>query len=257
MTDFGALASPRTLPGASIHNMPATALGSGSLILSSTAAAGGSSSGPMHQAANGSSSHTAAAAVGTAGDGPTDVVVQEQQQQQQPMSPLATLAEAATSPQAQLLLQQPHQQQQHVHKPPLVPASFNRRGGLVLQGLQSPLPVMHLGPPGPATPISQAMGSVSWLRSLAQGMTLEPSPALQRYMAAAGADAGTVLVERVKGAAEAVFMSGAGGDPMAVGGLQGLQHGLAQERQSEVGMGVGVGALAVKGHSRFESISLC
>jgi hypothetical protein len=237
MTDFGALASPRTLPGASIHNMPATALGSGSLILSATAAAGGCSSGPMHQAANGSS-HTAAAA-GTASDGPTDMVVAEQEQhhQQQPMSPLAALAEAATSPQAQQLLQQPHPQQHYVHKPPLVPASFNRRGGLVLQGLQSPLPVMHLGPPGPATPISQAMGSVSWLRSLAQGMPLEPSPALQRYMAAAGADAGTVLVERVKGAAEAVFMSGAGGDPLAVGGLQGLQHGLAQERQGEVRLG--------------------
>jgi hypothetical protein len=140
------------------------------------------------------------------------------------LSPLAALAAGVSSTQQR-------------QKPPLVPGSLQARraaGDFVLQGLQSPLPMMGLGPPGPQTPISQAMGSVSWLRNLAQGLTAEPSAALQRYMQAAGAEAGPVLVERVQAAAEAVFMSDASGEPVMAGGLQGLQHGLAQERQTEV-----------------------
>jgi hypothetical protein len=209
LTDFGALASPRMLPGASIY-MPATVLGS---------LAGARSVPVKAEHANGTS-HAAVAAAGadSTSDGPSAMSVELPQH----LSPLAALAAAAAAA-------------PRIQKPPLVPGSLNRRGGLILQGLQSPLPMMNLGPPGPQTPITQAMGSVSWLRGLARGLTVEPSTALQRYMEAAGAEAGPVLVERVKAAAEAVFMSDAGGDPMMCVGLQGLQHGLAQERQSEVG----------------------
>jgi hypothetical protein len=217
LTDFGALASPRTLPGASIH-MPATALGS----------LPDARSLPVKAEHGNGTSHSAGAAASAGADrtsrGPSAMSVELPQQ----LSPLAALAAAASA-------QQPQQQQQRIQKPPLVPGGLNRRGGLVLQGLQSPLPMMNLGPPGPQTPITQAMGSVSWLRGLARGLTVEPSAALQRYMEAAGAEAGPVLVDRVKAAAQAVFMSDAAGDPMMPGGLQGLQHGLAQERQSEVG----------------------
>lgn len=209
LTDFGALASPRTLPGASIH-MSATALG---------ASADARSAIVKSETANGSSTHAGATATPfDAGSGPTAMAVEVPQQQ---LSPLAALAAAAAM-------------QQQRQKPPLVPGGPNRRSGLVLQGLQSPLPTMNLGPPGPQTPITQAMSLASWLRGLTRSLTLEPSPALQRYMDAAGAEAGPVLVERVKAAAEAVFMSDGAGDPMLAGGLQGLQHGLAQERRTEV-----------------------
>lgn len=221
LTDFGGLASPRTLPGAAIH-MPGSAVAGSADARSAAAAAA-----VKAEAANGDAhASTAAAAAGGSG-GPT--TMSNEHPQQHVLSPLAALAAGMSSTQQ-------HQQQQR-QKPPLVPGSMQSRraGDFVLQGLQSPLPMMGLGPPGPQTPISQAMGSVSWLRSLAQGLTAEPSAALQRYMQAAGADAGPVLVERMQAAAEAVFMSDAAGDPVLTGGLQGLQHGLAQERQTQVG----------------------
>jgi hypothetical protein len=212
LTDFGALASPRTMPGAVIH-MPATALGSTAGPDSHTVQLR-----PLSESVNGSSHAAAARSADTAAD---------RGHLQQQLSPLAALAAAATS----------EQQPQHVQKPPLGPnMARSKAGGLVLQGLQSPLPMMGLGPPVPATPISQAMGSVAWLRGLTRGISEQPSPALQRYMQAAGAEAGAVLVQKVKAAAEAVFMSdGASGEAGVVGGLQGLQHGLAQDRQTEVG----------------------
>lgn len=180
------------------------------------------------EAANGDAHASTAAATAGGSGGPT-TTMSLVHPQQHVLSPLAALAAGVSSTQ--------HHQQQQRQKPPLVPGSMQSRraGDFVLQGLQSPLPSMGLGPPGPQTPISQAMGSVSWLRSLAQGLTAEPSAALQRYMQAAGTDAGPVLVERVQAAAEAVFMSDAAGDPVLAGGLQGLQHGLAQERQTQVG----------------------
>jgi len=233
LTDFGALASPRALPGASILMPGAAAVGSG---------AGDSRTAPTKEqpSVSGSSMHVqesdGAAGAAAAHSG----AVHAQQ-----LSPLAALAAAAASSQQQQQQQQQQrqahhqqQQQQHGQKPPLMPGGLARKAGLVLQGLQSPLPMMNLGPPGPATPISQAMGSVSWLRGLVRGLQVDPSPSLQRYMEAAGADAGPVLVERVKAAAAAVFMSDAAGDPVLSGGLQGLQHGLAQERQTEVGLGL-------------------
>lgn len=218
LTDFGGLASPRALPGAAIH-MPA-----GRPVKAEAA------NGSCHAAAP-----TAAAGAAAAAGAPSADVSMAADTDREQLSPLAALAAAATSQQRQQHAQHPQQHpQHHVQKPPLGPGGLARKGGLVLQGLQSPLPMMNLGPPGPATPISQAMGSVSWLRSLARGLPLEPSTALQRYMEAAGADAGRVLVERVNAAAAAVFMSDAAGDPVVAGGLQGLQHGLAQERQTEV-----------------------
>jgi hypothetical protein len=194
-----------------IH-MPATALGS---------AAGPDGHAvqlkPLFESANGSSYAAASQAV--------DAAAAARGHPQQQLSPLAALAAAATAP----------QQPQHVQKPPLGPGmAKSKAGGLVLQGLQSPLPMMGLGPPVPATPISQAMGSVAWLRGLTRGVSEQPSAALQRYMQAAGADAGGVLVQKVRAAAEAVFMSDAPGHTTMVGGLQGLQHGLAQERHIEV-----------------------
>ncbi|KIY99778.1 hypothetical protein MNEG_8180, partial [Monoraphidium neglectum] len=86
-------------------------------------------------------------------------------------------------------------------KPPLAPPSARRPLSL---GLQSPLPIMHLGPPAPATPITQAMGSVAWLRGLTADAAPEPSAALRQLLAAAGPDAGPVLVARVAEAADAV-----------------------------------------------------
>jgi hypothetical protein len=160
------------------------------------------------------------------------MAVEEQQQQQGAL-------EGRTSAAAQKERHSSQQQQQHAQKPPLVPGGMHgRKAGLMLQGLQSPLPMMALGPAGPTTPISQAMGSVAWLRGLVKGQGLEPSPGLQRFMEAAGPDAGRVLVSRVNRAAQAVFLSD-GRDPLASGGLQGLQQGLAQERQAEVGLRVG------------------
>ncbi|KAF6261466.1 cyclin-like protein [Scenedesmus sp. NREL 46B-D3] len=61
----------------------------------------------------------------------------------------------------------------------------------------------QLGQPGPATPISQAMGSVAWLKGAVKGLALQPPAGVQRYKDAAGADAGRVLSERVAAAAAA------------------------------------------------------
>lgn len=120
---------------------------------------------------------------------------------EQPLSPLAALADAAAASDLHLHFAAPAHPQPPPQKPPLGPSGFKSRGaggggggggggGFVLQGLQSPLPIMGLGPPGPATPISQAMGSVAWLRGLVKSMGEGPSPGLQRYMEAAGPDAG-------------------------------------------------------------------
>ncbi|KAI8472814.1 MAG: hypothetical protein J3K34DRAFT_502383 [Monoraphidium minutum] len=88
-------------------------------------------------------------------------------------------------------------------KPPLAPGGGLRRP--ISLGLQSPLPIMHLGPPAPATPITQAMGSVTWLRGVTKDCAAEPSAALRALLAAAGPDADQVLVARVQEAADAVF----------------------------------------------------
>jgi hypothetical protein len=99
---------------------------------------------------------------------------------------------------------------------------------------------MQLGQPGPATPISQAMGSVAWLKSTVKELALQPPESVQRYMDAAGADAGRVLAERVAAAAAAVFLGGAGGAAAAGAasrlGFPELQQGVAQERRDEVGL---------------------
>ncbi|PNW81668.1 hypothetical protein CHLRE_06g255450v5 [Chlamydomonas reinhardtii] len=57
---------------------------------------------------------------------------------------------------------------------------------LVPLGLHSPLPMMHLnaGPGVPGTPISEAMGASAWLRGVTSNMVAEPSPTLQRFLAA-------------------------------------------------------------------------
>jgi hypothetical protein len=98
---------------------------------------------------------------------------------------------------------------------------------------------MQLGQPGPATPISQAMGSVAWLKGAVKELALQPPESVQRYMNAAGADAGRVLSERVAAAAAAVFLGGAGGAAAAGAasrlGFPELQQGVAQERRDEVG----------------------
>jgi hypothetical protein len=88
-------------------------------------------------------------------------------------------------------------------KPPLAPLPGVRRP--LALGLQSPLPIMHLGPPAPATPITQAMGSVTWLHSVTKDAAAEPSAALQRLLDAAGPGAAAVLSARVQEAADAVF----------------------------------------------------
>lgn len=103
-------------------------------------------------------------------------------------------------------------------KPPLAPSAGLRRP--LALGLQSPLPIMHLGPPAPATPITQAMGSVSWLRGVTKDCGADPSAALQQLLASAGKDAGAVLVARVHASADAVF-----GAPGGEGGEQGKLAG--------------------------------
>jgi retinoblastoma-like protein 1 len=90
-------------------------------------------------------------------------------------------------------------------KPPLAPPPGLRRP--LALGLQSPLPIMHLGPPAPATPITQAMGSVMWLHGVTRAAGAEPSAALQQLLDAAGPDAAAVLAARVREAADAVFGS--------------------------------------------------
>eukprot|EP00775_Hariotina_reticulata_P005792 gene5792-6032_t len=111
---------------------------------------------------------------------------------------------------------------------------------LVSAALNSPLPIQHLGPPMPTTPISQTMGSVAWLSGLTKDLPLDPPASLTRFMDAAGADAGRVLVDRVQAAAAAVFMAdsssrGGGAAAATSGGLKfpELQKGVAQERRDE------------------------
>jgi hypothetical protein len=84
------------------------------------------------------------------------------------------------------------------------------------------------------------MGSVAWLKGAVKELALQPPASVQRYMDAAGADAGRVLSERVAAAAAAVFLGGAGGAAAAAGaasrlGFPELQQGVAQERRDEVG----------------------
>lgn len=94
-------------------------------------------------------------------------------------------------------------------KPPLAPPGALRRP--LSLGLQSPLPIMHLGPPAPATPITQAMGSVAWLRGVTKDAAPEPSAALRKLLAAAAPDAAEVLAARAAEAADAVFGPDASG----------------------------------------------
>jgi hypothetical protein len=206
LQDFGALASPRTLPGA------ADAAAALPHQAAAAAAAPGSAGGPgvlssLAQAA----SHAAAAAAGGGGGGGG--------------------SHASQNP----------------AKPPLAPGAGGAAGAArrpLSIGLQSPLPLMQLGQPGPATPISQAMGSVAWLKGAVKELALQPPASVQRYMDAAGADAGRVLSERVAAAAAAVFLGGAGGGAAAAAGAASrlgfpeLQQGVAQERRDEVGGGV-------------------
>jgi hypothetical protein len=186
--DFGALASPRTLPGAA------------------DAAAGSAASGPGTLSSLAQAAFHAAAAAASSG--------------------------GAHHPAGQ--------------KPPLAPGAGNAAAaGAAARrplsiGLQSPLPLMQLGQPGPATPISQAMGSVAWLKGAVKELALQPPASVQCYMDAAGADAGRVLSERVAAAAAAVFLGGGGGGAAAAGaasrlGFPELQQGVAQERRDEVG----------------------
>lgn len=103
-------------------------------------------------------------------------------------------------------------------------------------GLQSPLPIMHLGPAPPATPVTQTMGSVSWLRNLAKDLSLGPPPAVLRYLAAAGPSVASAVTQRVKEAATGVFSVGAG--PMtglpSLHSFPELQESVARERRHEV-----------------------
>ncbi len=59
-------------------------------------------------------------------------------------------------------------------RPPLAPGAAAAGRKLAI-GLQSPLPLMHLGPLGAATPISATMGAVSWLRNLTRELPAEVS----------------------------------------------------------------------------------
>ncbi len=168
-TDFGALASPRAMLGASAA--AAAAAGSGGSVAapphatpSSAGFAGGGGSTP--------GSAAAAAAAHAAANG---------------LSPVpAGLAAAGMTA-----------------KPPLAPPPGLRRP--LALGLQSPLPIMHLGPPAPATPITQAMGSVAWLHGVTKDAAAEPSAALRQLLVSAGPDAGAVLLARVQEAADTVF----------------------------------------------------
>jgi hypothetical protein len=105
-------------------------------------------------------------------------------------------------------------------------------------GLQSPLPIMHLGPPGPATPVTQTMGSVSWLRALTKDLPSGPPEQLCRILDAAGRDARQALCQKVELAGLAVFGQPKGS---AAGGAGGnsyeLQDAVARERREEVRRG--------------------
>jgi hypothetical protein len=126
-------------------------------------------------------------------------------------------------------------------KPPLAPAGTMAQRALQL-GLSSPLPLMYLGPPGPATPISSALGAVAWLRSLLRDRGAEPGPGLRRLLEAAGGDAGAALLPRVQAAAAAVFAAedGTAGAAAGVvvqpitGAAAGALQGVLLERSSEV-----------------------
>ncbi|WIA37774.1 hypothetical protein OEZ86_014644 [Tetradesmus obliquus] len=202
--DFGGLASPRTLPGA--DNAAAAALPHQAAAAAAAAAGGPGTLSSLAQAAT----HAAAAAAAGAGS-----------------------SSASHSHPAQ---------QQHPAKPPLAPpAAANAAAAAAARrplsiGLQSPLPLMQLGHPGPATPISQAMGSVAWLKNTVKELALQPPGTVQRIMDAAGADAGRILSERVAAAAAAVFLGGGVGAAAGAGsrlGFPELQQGVAQERRDE------------------------
>lgn len=204
LNDFGALASPRALPGAALP-----AAGAAAALATMPGAAAG-------LGAAAAAAAPASAAAGTAAGVLAGLVQQVAHGGGSSLNPA---------------------------KPPLAPGALHRKPFSL--GLQSPLPLMQLGQPGPSTPISQAMGSVAWLRGLVRDLPLEPPASLKRYMEAAGADAGRVLEERVQAAAAAVFLSDAatGGAGGAVGVLPGqrpfpeLQQGVAQERRDEVRRG--------------------
>ncbi|KAF8058436.1 RBR2 [Scenedesmus sp. PABB004] len=213
LNDYGALASPRTRPTTATA-APAQAAALPAAAAPSSGSGGGSGGGSGAGSGSGAGGGGGAAALAAAGA-------------------LAGLAAGGAGNGA---------------KPPLAPGGAARRP-IAVAGLQSPLPLMHLGPPHPATPISQAMGSVAWLRGLGKDAGVSPGAALQRYMAAAGADAGQLLVSRVQRAACAVFMAdappggGAGGDAGGAGGeaeaeagagaFPEVQQVVAQERRDE------------------------
>ena len=117
-------------------------------------------------------------------------------------------------------------------------------------GLQSPLPIMHLGPPGPATPVTQTMGSVSWLRTLTKDLPTGSPEQLCRILDAAGPDARQALCQKVEQAGLTVFgqpkgsaAGGAGGGGLAGNNYE-LQDAVARERREEV-RGGGCGRLVV------------
>lgn len=133
--------------------------------------------------------------------------------------------------------------QPHSSKPPLAPhAARGGRSGITNVWLESPLPIMRLGNPGPATPITQTMGSVAWLRSVVKDLDLSPNTKITRYMTAAGSDAERVLIERVQAAAESVFLpnktaaaaAGVGSSSSGLKTVPELQQHLAKERSEEV-----------------------
>ncbi|KAG2429306.1 hypothetical protein HXX76_011074 [Chlamydomonas incerta] len=106
--------------------------------------------------------------------------------------------------------------------------------------LHSPLPMMHLnaGPGLQGTPISEAMGASAWLRGVTSSMAAEPSPALQRLLAALpinstglGPTPAQLLMKRVRDLVASVIPDEAA--PSVLGPFPMLNTSFGAERRTQ------------------------
>nr|BAN18534.1 retinoblastoma-like protein [Yamagishiella unicocca]BAN18535.1 retinoblastoma-like protein [Yamagishiella unicocca] len=117
----------------------------------------------------------------------------------------------------------------------------------IAPGLHSPLPMMHLGAGAgqPGTPVSEVMGASAWLRGVTANLAPEPSPVLQRFLAAVNVPSGASqasgppgsqslavqLSRRVRDMVASVIPDENG--PSVLGPFPLLQPSLAAERRME------------------------